>query len=162
MDTKAWIDNMERSGQVCPDYMRRLSLCTSRRDTYRVLCDANGGSWLFGLHARRVPLPIDAFMEEFKAYINGGEPAEYPGGWTSRLFCRHSGPVTADTTLLYLLECPSVQVTVPKNAYPSVILSRGTHAEIAMMPGSRLNIETYGDAVYSVSGDMSRVRTTKH
>jgi hypothetical protein len=163
MQVRDWVEMMSRSGQVCSDYMRRLSFVENREDVFRVLCDANGGQWLFDIHAKgTVALPTDEFVREFKAYVNGGKVMEYPQGYSSKFYCRYKGDVVADTTLVYMMECNEVHVTVPENAYPSVILSRCSSASFAMMPGARLNIEVYGDAEYSVSGDMSRVRITKN
>ena len=163
MQIKDWVELMSRRGDVCTPYMRRLGAVETREDMFRVLCDANGGAWLFGIHAKNPLLvPVREFMEEFKLYINGGHIMSYADGYSSKFYCRYTGEVVADTTLVYLLECPDVQITVPANEYPSVVLSRGSKATIAMMPGSRLNIETYGDAEYSVSGDMTRVRVTNH
>lgn len=164
MEIKHWIEGVSRSGMVCTDYMRKISAVETKEDLFRVLCDSNGGAWLFDMHANgpRYQMPVKDFMEEFKSYINGGRVISYSQGYTSKFYCRYSGEIIADTTLVYILECPEVQITVPADAYPSVILSKGCGATIAMMPGSRLNIETYGDAKYSVSGDMTRVRVTKH
>ena len=163
MQIRDWVEMMSRRGDVCTPYMRRLGAVETKEDMFRVLCDANGGAWLFSIHAKN-PLvaPVKEFMEEFKSYINGGHVMVYPNGYASKFYCRYTGEVVADTTLVYLLECPEVQITVPANAYPSVVLSRGSHAEIAMMPGSRLNVELYGDAYANISGDMTRVRVTKH
>lgn len=164
MQIKDWIEMMSRRGDVCTPYMRRLGAVETREDMFRVLCDANGGAWLFDFHAKHLlQVPVREFMEEFHAYINGGHVMVYPKGYTSKFYCRYSGEVVADTTLVYLLECPDVQITVPANEYPSIVLSSRSHATIAMEPGARLNIETYGDAsVKSIAGDMTRVRVTKH
>ena len=163
MQIRDWVEMMSRHGDVCTSYMRRLGAVETKEDMFRVLCDANGGAWLFDIHAKN-PLvtPVKEFMEEFKSYINGGHVMDYPEGYSSKFYCRYTGEIVADTTLVYLLECHEVQITVPANAYPSIILSKGSRAQIAMMPWARLNIETYGDAEYSVSGDMTRVRITKH
>lgn len=159
MNIKDWIEGVSRSGMVCTDYMRKITAASSNEDIFRVLCDANGGQWLFEQHAKGVPLPIKEFLKEFKAFTNGGWVMEYPSGYTSKFYCRHEGDIVADTTLVYVLDCPDAKITVPKNKYPSVILSTHSHATIAMEPGARLNIETYGDAsVKSIAGDMSRVR----
>lgn len=164
MTIKDWIEGVSRSGMVCTDYMRKISAVETKEDMFRVLCDANGGAWLFAIHAKN-PLvtPVKEFTEEFKSYINGGHVMVYPKGYSSKFYCRYEGDIEilADTTLLYMLECRA-SVIVPANAYPSVILSRGSHAEIAMLPGAQLNIETYGDADANISGDMTRVRVTKH
>ena len=163
MTIKDWIENMSRSGLVCSDYMRKISAADSREDIFRVLCDANGGNWLFEQHAKNVPLPIDEFCKEFSNYLNGKRVMEYPQGYTSKFYCRSTEPdIDADTTLVYLLECMDMEVYVPKNKYPSVILSDGSHADVVLGEGARANIELYGDASVNVVGDMSRVRITKH
>jgi hypothetical protein len=51
---------------------------------------------------------------------------------------------------------------VPRNAFPSVVLSSGSSADITMLEGSRLSIEAYGDARWSITGDQTRVRVTRH
>lgn len=162
MSIKDWIDAMSRNGNVCADYMRKMSYAETKEDMFRVLCDANGGQWLFGLHAKGVPTPVDDFCKEFAAFLNGGRVMEYPQGYTSKFYCRYVDDIDADTTLVYLLECKDASAYVPKNKYPSVILSDGSSADIVLGEGARLNVELYGDARVNIVGDMSRVRTTKH
>lgn len=171
MKIKDWIESVSRSGMVCPDYMRKLSAASTKEDMFRVLCDANGGSWLFEMHAKGVPLPIDDFCKEFANYLDGKRVIEYPQGYTSKFYCRSFGvfseeygemmPIIADTTLLYLLEC-KISVSVPKNEYPSIILSNGSNADVVLGEGSRANIELYGDARVNLVGDTTKVRITKH
>jgi hypothetical protein len=61
------------------------------------------------------------------------------------------------------LECKDVRVVVPMNKYPTLVLSHGSDVEIVMCAGSRLNIELYGDAKYTLAdGDKSKVRVTQH
>lgn len=163
MTIKDWIETMSRSGLVCSDYMRKISAADSREDIFRVLCDANGGNWLFEQHAKNVPLPIDEFCNEFSNYLNGKRVMEYPQGYTSKFYCRPTDiDIDADTTLVYLLECMDMEVYVPKNKYPSVILSDGSQCDLVLREGARANVELYGDASVNVIGDMSRVRITKH
>lgn len=162
MSIKEWIDVMSRRGSVCGDYMRKITAASSNEDIFRVLCDANGGQWLFEQHAKGVPLPIKEFMKEFKAFTNGGWVMEYPSGYTSKFYCRHTDDILADTTLVYLLECKSMEVYVPKNKYPSIILSAKSSADVVLGEGARVNIELYGDARANLIGDQSRARITKH
>lgn len=163
MNVKDWIETMSRSGLVCSDYMRKISAADSREDIFRVLCDANGGNWLFEQHAKGLPLPIDEFCNEFSNYLNGKRVMEYPQGYTSKFYCRPTEvDIDADTTLVYLLECKSMEVYVPKNKYPSIILSSGSTADVVLGEGARVNIELYGDARVNLVGDQSSVRITKH
>lgn len=174
MTVEEWVKTMSRQGGVCTPYMRKIAAASNRTEMFRVLCDVNGGAWLFDLHAHGVPLPIEQFLKEYAAYVNGGKTVEYPNGYTSKFYCCCSFgvfseeygemmPIIANTTLLYLLECKDVRVVVPMNKYPTVVLSHGTTAEITMGAGSRLNIELYGEARYTlVEGDKTKVRITQH
>lgn len=163
MEIKNWIESVSRSGMVCTDYMRKISAVDTREDMFRVLCDANGGQWLFDMHARGKWLPIDDFCKEFANYLNGNRVIEYPHGYTSKFYCRPAEvDIEADTTLVYLLECKGMEVYVPKNKYPSVILSAGSSADVVLGEGAKANIELYGDARVNLVGDMSRVRVIKH
>jgi hypothetical protein len=163
MTIKDWIENMSRSGLVCSEYMRKIAAADSREDIFRVLCDANGGNWLFEQHAKNVPLPIDDFCKEFANYLNGKRIVEYPQGYTSKFYCRSTEPdIDANTTLVYLLECMDMEVYVPKNKYPSVILSDGSQADVVLGEGARANIELYGDARVNLVGDTTKCRITKH
>lgn len=163
MKIKDWIEGVSRSGMVCTDYMRKISAVETREDMFRVLCDANGGQWLFDIHAKGVALPIDDFCKEFANYLNGKRLMEYPQGYTSKFYCRPTEvDIDADTTLLYLLECMDMEVYVPKNKYPSVILSAKSTADVVLGDGARVNIELYGDASINLIGDTTRVRINKH
>lgn len=164
MTVDGWVKAMSRRGDVCTAYMRKIAAVSNKTEMFRVLCDVNGGAWLFGLHADGVPLPMEQFQKEYAAYVNGGKTVEYPDGYTSKFYCRHSGDVIqADTTIVYLLECKYAKVNVPMSKYPTVVLSHGSYAEITMGAGSRLNIELYGDAKYTlVEGDKTKVRVMQH
>lgn len=163
MKIKDWIEGVSRSGMVCTDYMRKISAVETREDMFRVLCDANGGSWLFDIHAKGVPLPVDDFCKEFVNYLDGKRVMEYPQGYTSKFYCRPTEvDIDADTTLVYLLECTDMEVYVPKNKYPSIILSDGSQADVVLGDGARVNIELYGDARVNLIGDTTRVRINKH
>ena len=163
MTVNEWVELIQRQGAVCNDYMRKLNAVTNKTELFRVLCDVNGGEWLFELHAKGAKIPIDSFLTEFKNYINGQKVVDYPSGYTSKFYCRHIGEITADTTLVYLLECMDAEITVPKNGYSTIILSHGSQAEVTLEDGARANIETYGDAcVNGINGKKSRVKIYKH
>lgn len=163
MKIKDWIEGVSRSGMVCTDYMRKISAVETREDMFRVLCDANGGAWLFDIHSKDVPLPIDDFCKEFANYLNGKRVMEYPQGYTSKFYCRPTEvDIDADTTLVYLLECKGVEIHIPKNMYPSVVLSKGSNADVVLGDGAKANIELYGDARVNLVGDTTKVRITKH
>ena len=163
MQIKDWIETMSRSGLVCSDYMRKISAADSREDIFRVLCDANGGNWLFEQHAKGLPLPIDEFCKEFSNYLNGKRVMEYPQGYTSKFYCRPTDvDIDADTTLVYLLECMDMGVYVPKNKYPSVILSDGSQCDLVLCENARTNVELYGNARVNLVGDTTKCRITKH
>ena len=162
MQIKEWAEKMSREGMVCTEYTRKIAMAYTKSEIFRILCDANGGFHIFDMHASGVKMPVDELVTEYAMLINGRKVVEYPQGYTSKFYCRYAGEIVADTTLVYVMESADVEVTVPKNRYPSVILSRGSSAMFAMEPGSRLNIELYGDASYTLSGDIRNVRVRRH
>lgn len=163
MTVGEWVEEMSRRGDVCTPYMRRIAAASNKTEMFRVLCDVNGGAWLFDLHASGVPLPIEQFLKEYAAYVNGGKTVEYPDGYTSKFYCRNLGEIEADTTIVYLLECMDADVYVPTNKYPTLVLSDGSQADVTLGKGARLNVELYGDAKYTlVDGDKTKVRITQH
>ena len=163
MTVEGWVRMMSRQGGVCTPYMRKIAAVSNKTEMFRVLCDVNGGSWLFDLQAQGVPLPIEQFLKEYAAYVNGKKTVDYPSGYTSSFYCRYDERlVVADTTIVYLLECKAT-VSVPMNKYPTLVLSNDSYAEITMCAGSRLNLELYGDAKYTiVEGDKTKIRITQH
>ena len=163
MTVNEWVELIQRQGGVCNDYMRKLNAVTNKTELFRVLCDVNGGAWLFDLHANGLQLPIEQFLKEYAAYVNGGKTVEYPNGYTSKFYCRHLGEIEADTTIVYLLECMDADVHVPMNHYPTLVLSDGSQAEVTLGKGARLNVELYGDScINGINGDKSKVRITQH
>jgi hypothetical protein len=163
MTVEEWVKMMSRQGGVCTPYMRKIAAASNKTEMFRVLCDVNGGAWLFDLHANGVPLPIEQFLKEYAAYVNGGKTVEYPNGYTSKFYCRNLGEVVADTTIVYLLECMDADVCVPANHYPTLVLSNGSQAEVTLGKGARLNVELYGDSCLNgINGDKSKVRVTQH
>lgn len=159
---RQWIEQVERSGSVCSKYMRRLKAASTKSELFRVLCDVNGGAWLFDLHAKGGRLPLDDFMREYGKYIDGRVRVVYEDGYSSQMHVRrYYGTIEADTTLVWLLECEDVSVGVPPNTYPTVILSHGSHANLKIGDGARVNIELYGDATYTASGDTSHVKVER-
>lgn len=168
MTVNEWVKLIQRQGGVCNDYMRKLKAVSNKTEMFRVLCDVNGGAWLFDLHARGVQIPIDSFLNEFANYINGKKVVDYPSGYTSKFYCRQEGgEIIADTTLIYVLECICNDIFVPENKYPTIILSdKCTYIDIHICKGAKANIESYGNAEYHVhsfeGGDISKVRITKH
>lgn len=164
MQIREWIEGVMRTGSVCVDYMRKIRAVETPFEVFRVLCDANGGRWLFEMHNKNPRLvPVGEFMNEYASYINGGKKMEYPQGYTSKFYCRATEPdIDADTTLVYLLECMDMEVYVPRNKYPSVIMSDGSQGDIVLGDGARVNIELYGDARVNIVGDASKARITRH
>ena len=156
-----WIDSAMRSGNVCNDYMRKWEAAATRAERFRVICDVNGGEWLFDLDGRGVQLPIDAFVEEYINFINGKHIVEYPDGYSSKMYCRYNGvkDIVADTTIVYLLDCQDIYVNVPENSFPQVYLSKSSRDVcLHVGKGARLNLTVYGGASYHLDGDTSKVK----
>ena len=163
MTVEEWVKAVSRQGGVCQPYMRRIAAASNKTEMFRVLCDVNGGAWLFDLHANGVQLPIAQFLKEYAAYVNGKKTVEYPSGYTSSFYCRAEEAIFASSTIVYLLECKGIRVFVPMNKYPTLVLSDGSQADVTLDKGARLNVELYGDScINGITGDKSKVRITQH
>lgn len=164
MTVNEWVEAIQRQGVVCNDYMRKLNSVTNKAELFRVLCDVNGGTWLFELHAKGVQIPIESFVKEFKNYINGNKVVDYPNGYTSEFYCRFFGGLVVKETIEYFLECKDIEISIPYNHYPTIVLSKDSNiTHLYLREGARANIELYGNAhLYLIEGDKSKVRITKH
>lgn len=155
-----WVKRAERGGCVCQRYMRRLASASDKASLSKVICDVNGGTWLFEEHSKGVPMPIAELREGYMRYL--GRKIGYSEGYSSKMHVRDHGiEVDADTTLLWLLECRGVVVVVPRNAFPTVALSDGSSAHFRVNEGARLDIVLYGDAEYTADGFTNKIRVER-
>jgi len=159
---REWIKAASRSGLVCQDYMRKIAAAERKSEMFRVLCDTNGGRWLFEQHAKGILLPLDDFAAEYAAFLGGKHVVDY-GGYSSKMYCRlDDAEITADTTLVYVLECRNVTITVPKNAYPTIVVSAGSSATIDVREAYKANVETYGVDDIRIIGDATKVKGQRY
>ena len=161
MTVQQWIDSAMRGGNVCNDYMRKWKAAETKAEKFRVICDVNGGEWLFDLDNKGVQLPIESFVEEFYNFINGKQYVEYPKGYTSKFYCRYVGvkDIVANTTIVYMLDCQDTCVRVPSYLYPSLLLSKTCKdIRITVEKDARVNLTVFGDAECQLEGDTSKVK----
>ena len=161
MTVQQWIDSAMRGGNVCNDYMRKWKASETKAEKFRVICDVNGGEWLFNLDNKGVQLPIDAFTEEYANFINGKQIVYYPHGYTSKMYCRYVGTedIVADTTIVYMLDCQDACLRVPSYSYPSILLSKTCkNIRIIAEKDARLNLTVFGNAECQLEGDTSNVK----
>lgn len=161
MTVQQWIDSAMRGGNVCNDYMRKWKAAETKAEKFRVICDVNGGEWLFDLDNKGAQLPIDAFTEEYANFINGKHIVEYPDGYSSKMYCRYveTEDIVADTTIVYMLDCQDLCVRVPSYSYPSILLSKTCkNIRIIVEKDARLNLTVFSDAECHLEGDTSKVK----
>lgn len=146
---------------ICPEGVRKLDACETKADYFRVLCDSFAIDFIPQLLRDGVRLPIEDFCKEFGNYLNGKRVMEYPMGYTSKMYMSYRGDIVADTTIVSCIECGG-DIIVPKNCFARVVLSHGCDFAIRMDRDSKLIIEAWGDAKYSISGDLARVREYRY
>lgn len=167
MTIKQWIDNAIQSRLICTDYVRKLSYADTKEGLFRVICDPNGGNWIFDLElklkAKGLKLPKEEFKQEFKNYINGQRVMEYGDEtiYTSKFYMERTEDVIADTTIVYLLDC-NCKVIVPPNRYPNLVISDRSEVVVEMGENAHVTIDTYGDAKYVFAHDEYKPITTHH
>lgn len=161
MTVQQWIDSAMRGGNVCNDYMRKWKAAETKAEKFRVICDVNGGEWLFDLDNKGAQLPIESFVDEFYNFINGKQIVDYPHGYTSKMYCRYVGTedIMADTTIVYMLDCQDVDVRVPSYSFPAILLSKTCKdIRITVEKDARVNLTVFGDAECQLEGDTSKVK----
>ena len=156
-----WVEAVFRKGAVCQDYMRKWQAAQTKAEKFRVLADTNGGEWLIELDSKGVQLPVESFCNEYKNFINGRHKVEYPQGYTSVFYCNYNGDLVTDSTLVHIVRSV-VNVKVPANTFPKIIVSKGSVAIITVEDGARVNVEDYGAIKLEVKGYTEKVLVNKH
>lgn len=161
--TDAWLRKMIENGTLCKDYQSRVADADGegRFGLFRIISDSNGISWVPELMMQGMVLPIEEYKAEYEHYLNGECVVRFPKGYTSKTYVDYSGEITADTTLLGIIRCKA-DITIPDCRWPRIVVSPDSDIRIAMGRGSRLTLDVYGNATYSISGDSTRVRIQRH
>lgn len=142
---------------ICQEYSKRIDLAAKKDDIFKILCDANGVSFIAECQKKGIPLPYEAFKQEFAAYVNGKRVMTFNHGVTSKMYIDYTDEITADTTLLSLVRCKA-DVTIPNNKYPRIVLDKDCDVVIRMGAGSRLILDAFEGARYDIVGDQTRAR----
>lgn len=153
-NTDIWLEQQIRNGLVCRDYTKKVAMAENRYDLSKILFDVNGLELLPSLKLKGIDIPTEDLLSEYGRYLNGYK--HYYNGYSSTMYVRNTESIITSTTLLGLVEC-KCEIIIPKNNFPRLIVDKDCELTISMHPTSRLRMEVYGDAKYSISGDMGRV-----
>ena len=159
MTLDEWVRMAVHRNMICGEYSAKVEMAHSRHDIFRILCDANGVSFIAELENAGITIPYDILKKDFVNFLNGKKIMEYDG-YTSCMYCDYEEPIRVETTLVSLLRC-KCDITVPNNRYPSIILNKDCDVTITLLSGARLNLNVFNGAKFSIIGDQTRVRVNR-
>lgn len=157
---KEWTLNAVQHRLICKDYAARIQAAATKRDYFRILCDANGISFVGELQKKGLLLPLQEFKEEFKPFVNGAQIIRYDNGVTSKLYIDYNDNIIADTTLMSIINCKCV-IDIPNYHYPRIVIDQNSDVIINIGTGVRATIDIFDGGKCSMNGDKTNIKINK-
>lgn len=110
IDLKQYRENA-RKNNLCAEYSEKWDACHSNKQIIDMAFGAKGVDYLCDTIAKGWGISPNVICEKYKSFINGRYVSQQDG-YTSQMYCQFMGNITADTTLLCLIDC-DVTVNVP-------------------------------------------------
>lgn len=168
MKTTEWLNNIQREGLVCSDYMRKIQSAQSKKQLIDLLLDSNGVSFLPEMDDKGFPLPYECFTSDFKSYINGLYKSEHTstngGTYDSRAYCCYTGnnyDIEIDTTITLMLGC-TADVWFEANSFVKLYVDKNCSLMLHGLPNTRVIVECWGNAVIETDGDFAKLEIIRH
>ena len=100
---------------LCDELGQRLNECKTRKNYIDLVLGSKGIDYFFDAVNKGWGLPISYIDEVFKPLVNG-KYISVQDGYNSMLYCEHNNTfIEAETTIIGLINCKNLGVTVPKN-----------------------------------------------
>ena len=131
---------------VCSEYIDIWNNCKSKRQIMNMCLSAKGIDYVCDSIAKGWGLSPESFCENFEPFMNGRYVRD-ESGYTSKVYCRYMGRISADTTLMALIDCEA-KIDVPKNNI----------CEIYCVGNCLLDVRGEGEAVFVCYGDEDSVK----
>lgn len=139
-----WLNGIIQAGELCSDYENKVNKAVSNKRLMDIVLDANGVSYLCEMSNKGFKLPYEVITGRFNNFINGKYVSSHSRrggiGYTSEMFCRHNGKITARTTLLVLLGC-DCNVVVPNNHIVRIYADENTSLDVKCGLNSKAIVE---------------------
>lgn len=113
---------------LCAEYAGKWDGCKSNKQLMDLAVSAKGADYLCDTIAKGWGISPDYLCERFINFINGNYISKQ-NGYTSKLYCRFTGRINADTTLLVLIDSDA-NVILPKNSICEIYCTGKCNIEI--------------------------------
>lgn len=110
IDLKQYRENA-RENNLCAEYSEKWDACKNNKQIIDMAFGAKGVDYLCDTIAKGWGISPDVICERFESFINGRYISQQ-NGYTSKMYCKFTGNITSDTTLLCLIDC-DVTINVP-------------------------------------------------
>lgn len=147
-----WLETKMRDGEVCADYMRKISGSMCKKDFFDLCVDVNGMNFLGLMSAKEGGLPYDDIKSDFKGYING----QYEGrfsvdvgeSYTGAMYIGIVGKeIDLRTTCTLILDCSFSVVRVPEFYVGVIYVDSKSNVKVECPANSKLYVEVFGDGM---------------
>lgn len=113
IDLKQYRENA-RDNNLCAEYSKKWDDCHSNKQIVDMAFGVKGVDYLCDTIAKGWGISPDVICERFGSFINGRYVSEQ-NGYTSKMYCKFIGNITADTTIVTLIDS-DVVLNVPNTS----------------------------------------------
>ena len=103
VDLKEYRENARRNN-LCAEYSQIWDSCKSGKQLADMAFGAKGADYICDTIAKGWGISPDYICSNYSSFINGKYISQQKG-YTSKMYCKYNGDITADTTLIILIDC---------------------------------------------------------
>ena len=135
MQQKRLMINLEQyrenadKNNLCAEYSKTWDACKSNKQIIDMALGVKGIDYLCDTIAKGWGISPEIISERFKSFINGKYISNQKG-YTSKMYCRFSGEINADTTILALIDC-DVNVCLPSSGISEIYCTGVCHIHVS-------------------------------
>lgn len=156
VDLKQYRENA-RMNNLCAEYTEKWDSCHSNKQIMDMALGVKGVDYLCDTIAKGWGISPDVICSRFGSFING-KYISHQKGYTSKMYCKFDGNITADTTIVTLIDSVVV-LNVPNTSICEVYCTG--KCRIAVLGDGRAAFICYGNpndiVITGVCGNMKRL-----
>lgn len=97
---------------MCEEYKALWDGCLSRKQVFDMALGVKAVDFLCDSIAKRWGISPSEISDKFRPFLNGKCVCNHKAGYSSKMYCEYEGEVSADTTLVCLIDS---KVTIKKD-----------------------------------------------
>lgn len=146
-----------RKNNLCSEYSEKWDSCHSNKQIADMAFGVKGVDYLCDTIAKGWGISPNVICERFGSFINGRYVSEQ-NGYTSKMYCKFTGNITADTTVVTLIDS-DVVLNIPNTSICEVYCTG--KCRIAVLGDGRAAFVCYGNpddiVITGTCGNMKRI-----